>query len=138
MGKEAFNQSDVYPTNELLAKELGTSFLAYNKFLFRLEREFPLLTLSFHFYTDTKSWLGKAEVKKKTVFWLSFWSGYFQLSFFFNQKTLVLLSKESRKLILEEHLAKKNPPIIQKIFSLEQIDQLFIVIKEKIEIIQRL
>lgn len=130
MGKELFHNLDIYPTKELLHEELGDAFVAYEAFLTRFEKEYPSINLSFRYYNDTKSWLGKAE-KKKTVFWLSFWPGYFKFSFFFNRNNIERLSSETRKLILEEHLIKKNPPIILNIDNIDQIDTLFKVIEEK-------
>lgn len=39
------------------------------------------------YYNDSKAWLCKGVYKKKTVFWLSVWEGFFRVSFFFTEKT---------------------------------------------------
>lgn len=43
--------------------------------------------LEWNYYKDGKSWLCKGSHKKKTIFWLSVWDKFFQISFFFTEKT---------------------------------------------------
>ncbi len=45
------------------------------------------LSSEWRYYNDGKSWLCKVSRKKKTVFWLSLWEGYFQCGFYFTEKT---------------------------------------------------
>jgi len=44
------------------------------------------IELEWNYYKDGKSWLGKAVSKKKTVFWLSVWQGFFKISFHFTER----------------------------------------------------
>ncbi|WNY26674.1 hypothetical protein MsAm2_04460 [Methanolapillus ohkumae] len=44
------------------------------------------LTPEWHYYKDGKSWLCKVVHKKKTVFWLSVWDGFFKTTFYMTEK----------------------------------------------------
>ncbi|MDR0850431.1 MAG: DUF3788 domain-containing protein [Christensenellaceae bacterium] len=84
--KPILNNPDIYPTNEVLAQTLGTSFDAYIEFTDRL----PQLNIEpeWRYYNDGKYWLSKGLYKNKTIFWLSIWEGgYFKITFYFNKKT---------------------------------------------------
>jgi hypothetical protein len=43
---------------------------------------------TWRYYNDGKSWLLKTEYRKKTLFWLSVWQGYFKVSFYFTEKNV--------------------------------------------------
>jgi len=79
------NDGNQYPTDIILASVLGNSMEVYQAFVSNLS-EYQI-DLEWHYYNDSKSWLGKAVSKKKTVFWLSIWQGFFKVSFHFAGKT---------------------------------------------------
>jgi hypothetical protein len=85
MERPLLNDADAYPEDAVLAAVLGSCYSAYQE----LVRALPDYQIAFEwrYYRDSKCWLGKAVSKKKTVFWLSVWPGFFKLSFFFTEKT---------------------------------------------------
>ena len=85
MARPLLNDANTYPTDTILASILGDSGEAYQAFVSTLP-EYQI-ELEWRFYNDGKSWLGKACSKKKTVFWLSIWQGFFKVSFYFTEKT---------------------------------------------------
>lgn len=85
MGKQILSNPDIYPDENVLALELRESYNVFSTFLASLEDY--KINLEWHYYKDVKGWLGKAVTKKKTVFWLSVWEGYFKMNFYFTDKT---------------------------------------------------
>ena len=83
--EQLLRTSDVYPSNDVLAAALGSSYDAYTAFIQKLP-QFSI-ELQWRYYNDGKSWLGKCIHKKKTVFWLSVWDGFFKITLFFTEKT---------------------------------------------------
>jgi len=58
-----------------------------NKDLIQVLTEAPYnFTDVWKYYKDGKSWLCRILHKKKTVFWLSVWDGYFKAGFYFTEK----------------------------------------------------
>jgi hypothetical protein len=81
------NNAAVYPTKAILASVLGNCNETYQALMRKLPEY--LTELEWRYYNDGKAWLGKAVTKKKTVFWLSIWQGFFRVSFHFTEKTRV-------------------------------------------------
>jgi len=73
----------IYPSEDILSAVLGNVYPAFQSFCGMLEA--AQVALEWRYYKDSKAWLGKCQHKKKTVFWLSIWEGYFQTGFFFTQ-----------------------------------------------------
>ncbi len=87
MDKPLLNDPDVFPTPEVLAKTLGKSYAVFEELVAMITGTEFDLTFEWRFYNDGKAWLGKVGYKKKTIFWLSAWDGYFQATFLFTEKT---------------------------------------------------
>lgn len=85
MERPLLKDGNQYPTDIILASVLGNSMEVYQELVSTLSRF--QIELDWHYYNDSKSWLGKAVSKKKTVFWLSIWQGFFKVSFHFTEKT---------------------------------------------------
>ena len=83
--EQLLRNPDIYPADEVLAAALGDSYNTYKAFTQKL----PELSVEpeWRYYNDGKAWLGKCVHKKKTVFWLSVWDGFFKVSIFFTGKT---------------------------------------------------
>lgn len=82
MEKQLLTNPEISPTQEVLKDALGEIFGIYEEFEQMLDsNEFDLL-FNWHYYKDAKSWLCKVS-HKKTVFWLSIWEGFFEVSFYF-------------------------------------------------------
>ena len=85
---QLLKEPDIYPSKEVLQNILGNIYNVLEEFETILTHENYSLTFNWHYYNDGKSWLCKVSYKKKTVFWLSIWEGYFQTSFFFLERHL--------------------------------------------------
>lgn len=76
----------VLPTAEVLEKALGKSYPVFSGLTGLLTGSDYGLTTEWRYYRDGKAWLFKAVHKKKTIFWLSAWEGYFKTTFYFTEK----------------------------------------------------
>ena len=86
MEKPMLNNPDVNPTDEVISGVLGNSYDPYKQLMSAITGEKYLLVPEWHYYNDGKSWLCKVTFKKKTVFWLSVWDGFFKTGFYFTMK----------------------------------------------------
>jgi hypothetical protein len=76
----------ILPTPEVLQGVLGTSYPVFDEMIKTITQDSYSITGDWHYYNDGKAWLFKAVFKKKTVFWLSVWDGYFRTVFYFTEK----------------------------------------------------
>ena len=80
-------EKEVEPSNDVLENVMGKDlFLIYQELIEIFTHEFNL-DPQWHFFKDGNSWLCKVVHKKKTILWLSVWSGYIKTSFYFTEKT---------------------------------------------------
>ena len=84
MEKMLLREKEVSPNSNVLMNLLGDVFIPYEE----LEEKLVAKDLIYiwNYYNDGKAWLCKVQFKKKTVFWLSIWDGFFKLTFYFNEK----------------------------------------------------
>lgn len=85
MEHQVLTNLQLSPTPALLQEVLGDNYANFNAVMTLLERRG--VVSEWNYYKDGKSWLCKAQYKKKTVLWLSVWDDCFKLSFFFTEKT---------------------------------------------------
>jgi hypothetical protein len=76
----------ILPTSEVLARVLGDSYPVFDELMKTITDLAFGLVADWHYYNDGKAWLCKVMYKKKTVFWLSVWDGYFKTGFYFTEK----------------------------------------------------
>lgn len=133
--KKLLIDPNVNVDNDLLKQCLKDSFSAYLSLL----NECSALDVSveWRYYNDVKSWLAKAVHKKKTVFWLSIWDGYFKISMYFNEKTRIgidslAIDHSIKQQFLSEPIKGKFVPLIIDADSNEQIVDLVELMKYKI------
>ena len=88
MEKPLLNDQEVLPTKEVLRNVLGNSFSSYEDLIKSVTTPEFGLVHEWNYYRDGKSWLCKVSFKKKTVFWLSAWNGFFRIAFYFTEKHL--------------------------------------------------
>lgn len=113
MERPLLNDGNQYPTDIMLASALGSSMEVYQAFIDSLSKY--QIELEWHYYNDSKSWLGKAVSKKKTVFWLSVWQGFFKVSFHFSEKAR--LGVMNLPISIETKVHLENAPIKGKLVS---------------------
>lgn len=114
MDRPRLNDPNLPPTDDVIAAELKSAAQAYREFVKALPGH--QIDLEWRYYNDGKSWLGKATAKKKTVFWLSVWEGYFKVSLFFTEKTRVGVQALPIDDALKNRLA--NEPVKGKLIAL--------------------
>ena len=83
MAEQLLLDEAIYPSEDILQAALGGVYPAYQSFCELLAAE--QIAIEWRFYKDSKCWLGKCGHKKKTVFWLSVWEGFFKAAFFFTE-----------------------------------------------------
>ena len=88
MEKQLLRERDIIPTKEVLNDVLGNVYSVLEEVETRLTQSEFALSFDWHYYNDGKSWLCKVSHKKKTVFWLSVWEGFFKTTFYFMERHL--------------------------------------------------
>ena len=127
----------IFPSGKILEEALGKNI--YNVLLSFLEavtnKEYGLV-IEWRYYNDGKAWLGKAVYKKKTIFWLSVWEGFFKTSFFFTEKHLEAIAELDISETIKDEFAKaktigKLIPMIFDVNEENQLDDLLTVVQFK-------
>ena len=87
MEKPQLKDPDVYPSDKVLKKVLGNAYSVFGELVKRVMSSEYALIMDWRYYKDGNAWLCKVVHKKKTIFWLSIWEGYFKTTFYFTEKT---------------------------------------------------
>jgi hypothetical protein len=109
-----------------LSDALGKSYSVLEELETQLIQNESVITFNWHYYKDSKGWLCKVSHKKKTVFWLSIWNGFFKTSFFFLERhleSIAALEIDENSFTIEKEWGKMIP-IIFNINSKKQIPDL--------------
>ena len=83
METQLLREQEIFPSKEALQNALGGVYEVLEALETQLTQPEFDLTFDWNYYKDSKSWLCKVVHKKKTIFWLSVWNGFFKASFFF-------------------------------------------------------
>lgn len=135
MSTQLLSDASIFPSPEVIENALGSSYATYQQFREKITDQMQL-TEEWRYYNDGKAWLCKVVFKKKTVFWLSVWEGFFKVGFYFADKyrTEVEALDIDEKL-LEDFRANKNIgkllPLSVDVDHPEQIDDLLKIISLK-------
>lgn len=126
------NEPEIEPTNEVLKNTLKKNYIVFEKLSEILINRYSI-TMNWKYYKDSKAWLCKVAYKKKTIFWLSVWEGYFQISFYFLERHLEGIAKletneNSFKLAKEWG---KMIPLIFNIYAEYQFTDLLKIVEYK-------
>lgn len=118
--------ADIFPSDKILEEALGEGFNVLVSFLETITNNEYALTLEWRYYNDGKAWLDKAVYKKKTIFWLSVWEGFFKTSFFFTEKHLEAIAELDISETIKDEFAKAKTigKLISMIFDVNKEDQL--------------
>jgi hypothetical protein len=76
----------VITSPEVLSPVLGDTYPVFEELMQTITSPDFGFNGEWNYYNDGKAWLFKAQFKKKTVFWLSVWEGYFKTAFYFTEK----------------------------------------------------
>jgi len=132
--KPLLNDPEVFPTEAILSGVLKASHKAYQSLVNALDD--LNITIEWRYYQDSKSWLGKCQSKKKTVFWLSVWDGYFRISLFFTEKTRsgiqsLQISEDIKRRIADAPIRGRLAALILNINEQADLDDALEVIRYK-------
>lgn len=101
---------NLFPSDKVLEETLADSYPAFLELRSKCTSEPLGLSFEWRYYKDGHAWLCKVVHKKKTVFWLSVWEGYFKTTFYYTEKT----GSGIAELKIDETLKKRfkeNKPI---------------------------
>ena len=93
MEQQLLRNSDIKPTDEVIAQALGSVNSAYAAFIKGLQEHD--LEVEWHYYKDGKAWLGKGlykwatsrgTLKEVTAFWLSIYESSFKVTIYIPEK----------------------------------------------------
>jgi len=88
METQLLRKPEIFPSRDVLKNALGEVHGVLEELEKRLAQSDFGLTFEWHYYKDSKAWLCKVVHRKKTIFWLSVWDGFFKVSFYFLQRHL--------------------------------------------------
>lgn len=130
------NDKDIPVTDEVLKETLGEAYQAYSKMLESITGDEFGLVPEWRYYNDGKAWLCKVVLKKKTVFWLSVWDGYFKAVFYLVERNLAGIYDLDIDESIKEELRQAKSfgtlfPVIMRITKPEQVKDLLILAKYK-------
>lgn len=118
---------ELFPSDKVLKDALGDNvYSVLESFLTVITDTEYVLTVEWRFYNDGKAWLSKVVYKKKTVFWLSAWEGFFKASFFFTEKHREAIAALDISGTVKDKFAKAKPHgrLIPMIFDINNEEQL--------------
>jgi hypothetical protein len=135
---QLLREQGIYPSEEILKNALGQIYDVLAELEKQVTQDEFALTLDWNYYNDGKSWLCKVCYKKKTVFWLSVWEGYFQTGFFFLERHLEgIAALDISEQIKEDFCRMKSVgkflPMVIRINKQEQLADVLKVVKFKKE-----
>jgi hypothetical protein len=128
---------EIYPSSEVLEETLGEPiYKVLESFVSTITSEDYGLTVEWRFYNDGKAWLSKVVYKKKTIFWLSVWEGFFKTGFYFTEKHFEGIAALEISETIKENFAKAKPsgrlhPMIIDINNQAQIEDVLTIIRFK-------
>ncbi|HNW60108.1 MAG TPA: DUF3788 family protein [bacterium] len=86
MEEKVLSDPDQYPSDEIIFAHLGQAKPLWLAFFDHIAQSYPDMTTEWRYYRDGKSWLFKAVLKKRTIFWLSLVPGAFRTTFYYGEK----------------------------------------------------
>jgi len=127
---------DIPPSDEMLKGVLKSSYSAYGEMIKTITGPEYGLTPQWNYYRDGKAWLCKVSYKKKTVFWLSIWEGYFKTAFYFVGRHCPGVLEIDIDESIKKDFKTKKPfgtlfPLVIEIRRKEEISDLLKVIEYK-------
>ena len=138
MEKLLLKEQEIYPSEEVLKNVLGQVYVVWAEFETQVIQGELSLTLEWNYYKDQKSWLCKVCHKKKTIFWLSVWEGFFKTTFYFTEKHLEGIADLEISEQIKEDFCRTKPvgkllPMLISIDKQEQLSDLLKIVKFKKE-----
>jgi hypothetical protein len=136
MEKPLLNDPGTPPSEDLLKGLLKSVYPVYEEMLEVITGAEYGLVPQWNYYNDGKAWLCKVGFKKKTVFWLSVWDGYFKAGFYFVERHCPGVLELDIDDSIKEEFKSKKPfgtlfPLTLEMRRKDQIKDLLAVIGYK-------
>lgn len=114
---------NIFPTPEVLADMLGTSYPAFEEFSASAEK--AGLTLEWNYYNDGKAWLCKILSKKKNLGWLIVYPNFFRINAYFAERHLERIAEMDITESIKEEFYQQKPSgkLIQMSINITDKDQ---------------
>ena len=130
------NNPELIPDESILKEVLTEkSYILYVKLLKIITSENESkFSAEWRYYNDGKSWLCKVVNKKRTIFWLSVWEGYFKVSFYFTEMhkegiSSLPISESAKSQFITAKPIGKLIPLTIDVYSEEQLDDVLTIAK---------
>ena len=107
--EKMLRDKEVYPDEKVLGNTLKNNYIVYEQLMDAIRSPELELSTVWNYYNDGKNWLCKVFHKKKTIFWLSVWDGFFKTSFFFTEKTSEGIASLDIKEIIKKEFFESKP-----------------------------
>ena len=133
MEKEVLIDEGIYPSDTVVSNALGNTFGLYENLVSTVSLLYPKVKGEWIYYKDARSWLGKYSLGSKTLFWLSIWNGFFKVTVFYNQKTIIGLDQDLVEQADKHKKCGKILPIIYSVRDKTTIELALRVLKHKEE-----
>lgn len=136
MNTPKLNDSQRFPSSEEIKMYLKNSYPAYDLLIKDITENPYLLNTEWRYYNDGKSWLCKVTHKKKTIFWLSVWDGFFKVGFYFTDKNrggieALEINSQIKSEFNESKLIGKLIPLTVNVFREDQVDDILKIVEYK-------
>ena len=133
---QKLKEEEIYPSDVVLNAVLGTTYSVFQGFIKKIESAEFELEKQWQYYHDAKAWFCKVQCKKKTIFGLTVWSGYFKLSFYFAEKydtaiTNLGISEKLKQQYVEIKRIGKIKPLIINVKEEKDLINAYVLIKYK-------
>ncbi len=136
METQLLREQGVLPEKEVLESALTGSYPVFEELMDIITGTEYGLVPEWNYYKDGKAWLCKVCYKKKTVFWLSVWDGYFKTGFYFTEKNGMGITGLDIEESLKEGFSRSKPigkliPLTVNVNKKEQIKDILGIIEYK-------
>ena len=84
-----------FPGDELIFSIIGENRLHWQKFINAIREKYPDAEEVWKYYNDGKSWLFRAILKKKTLFWIGVLKDTFRITVYFSDKAEAMIEQSS-------------------------------------------
>ena len=141
--KQLFVDANRFPDEQRLKCGLKQAYPIFSTFIENLKTR-NIFLMDYRYYNDGKAWLSKGEYHYKTkrgtqkvkpIFWLSFWEGYFKVSFNFAAETKEMIlqlpisndTKEKVLKIKENGNTKKYIALIFDVYDDSKLKDIYAI-----------
>lgn len=136
MPRPLLNDTNEFPDDSVLARNLGRTKAVWDSFVASLSGQVPGASLEWRYYNDGKAWLCKLTHKRKTLCWISVWDNLFKISFFFTRKSdeaigSLAISPQLKEAYRADESTGKLKPLVVQVKTEKALDDVFTLLKFK-------